>query len=178
MNTEQQKTTETPKKLTREEAVKAACILFELNTKENDILEFAEKAGITFEKESTRTKECVLNEWYGFVHAAIVYALSTKVSNDVMLDYLRCTHDLLQKVGKYDDVAVEAFVDDTFAGYLTLLIQEKQKECPNLFFQKVLGVKDITTLPSERVAFLAGMMAITICALLDKMEEYEYTEEQ
>lgn len=176
MTIEQEKTT-TPKKLTREEAVKAACILFELNTKEKDILEFAEKAGIDFEKESTRTKECVLNEWYGFVHAAIVYALSTKVSNDVMMDYLRCTHELLQKVAGYDDIAVETFVDDTFAGYISLLIQNKQKESPNLFFQRVLGVKDITTLPSEQVAFLAGMMAITICAILDKVEKYEYTEQ-
>ena len=165
-----------PKKLTREEAVKAACILFELNTKEKDILEFAEKAGIDLEKNSTRTKECIFNEWYGFVHAAIVYGLSTKVSNDVMMDYLRCTRELLQKVAGYDDLSVETFVDDTFAGYISLLIQNKQKECPNLFFQRVQGVKDITTLPSERVAFLAGMMAITICAILDKMEEYEYTE--
>lgn len=178
MTSEQEKTDTTPKKkLTREEAVKAASILFELNTKEKDILEFAEKAGITFEQESTRTKECVLNEWYGFVHASIVYALSTKFSNDVMMDYLRCTHELLQKVAGYDDLSVETFIDDTFAGYLTLMVQNKQKECPSLFLQRVLGVKDITTLPSERVAFLAGMMAITICTLLDKMEEYEYTEE-
>ncbi|WP_279062293.1 hypothetical protein [Bilophila wadsworthia] len=32
----------------------------------------------------------------------------------------------------------------------------------------------LETLPKERVAFLSGMMAITMCAILDKLGQYEF----
>ena len=38
----------------------------------------------------------------------------------------------------------------------------------------VVGEGALETLPKERVAFLSGMMAITMCAILDKLGQYEF----
>ena len=45
---------------------------------------------------------------------------------------------------------------------------------PSLFYQRLVGEGALETLPKERVAFLSGMMAITMCAILDKLGQYEF----
>ena len=57
--------------LSPEQAVQAACILFELNTREQDLLEMAQRAGVPCDDEASR--RALTREWYGFVHAAVVY---------------------------------------------------------------------------------------------------------
>ena len=74
--------------LSPEQAVQAACILFELNTREQDLLEMAQRAGVPCGDDASR--------------------------------------------------------------------------------------RALETLPKERVAFLSGMMAITMCAILDKLGQYEF----
>ena len=113
--------------LSPEQAVQAACILFELNTREQDLLEMAPRAGVPCGDDASR--RALTREWYGFVHAAVVYGL---------------------------------------------MAQNQQKQCPSLFYQRLVGEGALETLPKERVAFLSGMMAITMCAILDKLGQYEF----
>ena len=51
--------------LSPEQAVQAACILFELNTREQDLLEMAQRAGVPCDDEASR--RALTREWYGFV---------------------------------------------------------------------------------------------------------------
>lgn len=167
------------KPLSRLDGVRAACLLFELNTREEDILEMAGRAGVApgaTGPEGTGhpvKRDDLLREWRGFVHAAVVYALMAEAPNVVVAEYLRATRELLARAG-YEDEVVEHFIDNTFAAYIRLMAQNRQKECPIRFYEQVLGVSDISCLPSERVAFLSGMMAITMCAVLDKVGNYEF----
>lgn len=173
----------TPKVLSRAEGAQAACFLFELNTREPDILEMAERAGLVPGAPAAGTdgagravdKATLLREWYGFVHAAVVYGLMARAPNAVVADYLRATHDLLGRLAGYDTPAIDAFIDGTFAAYLRLMAQNRQKACPARFYNQVAGVEDLSSLPPERVAFLSGMMAITMCAVLDKFGNYTFS---
>ncbi len=158
--------------LTPEEAVRAACILFELNTGEQDLLDMAGRAGIPCAEEAER--KALVREWYGFVHASVVYGLMAQASNQVMAEYLRCTRTLLAQTAGYTPEQIESFIDETFSGYIRLMAQNQQKECPALFFRRLVGEGSLEKLPKERVAFLSGMMAITICAILDKLGQYEF----
>ncbi len=157
-----------------EQAVQASCFLFELNTRRQDIVEMALKAGIPCDTSHPAILDRTIEEWYGFVHAAVVYALMANAPNAVMAEYLRSTRTLLAQVAGYSPERIEAFIDSTFSGYIRLMAQNQQKQCPLLFFRRVLGVEDITSLPSEQVAFLSGMMAITMCAILDKLNGYAF----
>ena len=82
------------KTLHPEQAVQAACFLFELNTREGDILEMADRAGIPHADAPAR--KTLTREWYGFVHAAVVYGLMAQAPNLVMAEYLRSTRALLE----------------------------------------------------------------------------------
>ena len=163
----------TPKELSPEQAVQAACFLFEINTREQDLLEMAQRAGIPCA--DAKDQSALTREWYGFVHAAVVYGLMAHASNQVMADYLRSTRTLLAQVAGYSPEQIETFIDDTFSGYIRLMAQEKQKLCPALFFQRLLGTESLESLPAEQVAFLSGMMAITMCAILDKFGQYAFS---
>ena len=167
---------DSPKVLTMEQAVQASCFLFELNTRQQDIVEMALKAGIPCDESHPDILERTTEEWYGFVHATVVYALMANAPNAVMAEYLRSTRTLLAQVAGYSQDRIESFIDTTFSGYIRLMAQNQQKQCPLLFFQRVLGVETITSLPSEQVAFLSGMMAITMCAILDKLNNYIFEE--
>ena len=82
--------------LSPEQAVQAACILFELNTREQDLLEMAQRAGVPCGDDASR--RALTREWYGFVHAAVVYGLMAQASNQVMAEYLRSTRTLLSQM--------------------------------------------------------------------------------
>ena len=110
----------------------------------------------------------------GFVHAAVVYGLMAQASNQVMAEYLRSTRTLLSQMAGYTPEQIESFIDDTFSSYIRLMAQNQQKQCPSLFYQRLVGEGALETLPKERVAFLSGMMAITMCAILDKLGQYEF----
>ena len=166
---------EQTKTLTPEQAVQAACILFEINTREQDLMEMADRAGIPHDGETSR--KALVREWYGFVHAAVVYGLMAQASNQVMAEYLRSTRTLLSQVAKYTPEQIEAFIDDTFSGYIRLMAQNQQKQCPALFYQRLVGTNALDALPKERVAFLSGMMAITMGAILDKFAQYAFAVE-
>ena len=165
---------ESPRTLSMEQAVQAACFLFELNTRQQDIAEMAQQAGIPCDESHPDIRDRTTEEWYGFVHASVVYALMANAPNNVMAEYLRSTRTLLSQVAGYSPERIETFIDDCFSGYIRLMAQNQQKQCPLLFFRRVLNVEDVTTLPSEQVAFLSGMMAITMCAVLDKLNGYAF----
>ena len=143
--------------LSPEQAVQAACILFELNTREQDLLEMAQRAGVPCDDEASR--RALTREWYGFVHAAVVYGLMAQASNQVMAEYLRSTRTLLSQMAGYTPEQIESFIDDTFSSYIRLMAQNQQKQCPSLFYQRLVGEGALETLPKERVAFLSGMIA-------------------
>ena len=188
-------------RLSYAEGVRAACLLFEQNTRDADIREFAERAGLmpraaeldaalagmkkrpglaAKEAADTAASDALLRrvrlEWFGFVHAAVVYALMDAAPNDVVFAYLRSTRTLVSTRGELDEAGVDAFVDQTFAGYLERMARKTQRECPLLFYERLLELApgEAASLPAPRLAFVSGMMAITMCCILDKIEQDDF----
>lgn len=165
---------ERKKTLTCAQGVQAAVVLFTLNTGREGILRLAAQADLfrgVPPEELPAVRERVLEEWRAFAHAAVVYALMHRAPNIVVAEYLRETRALLAQQG-YDAAGAEAFIDGPFAAYMELLVQERQKECPPLFFRRVLGRKDGDA-PSGSLASVSGVMAMVLCAVIDKLDGYD-----
>ena len=157
--------------LSPEQAVQAACILFELNTREQDLLEMAPRAGVPCGDDASR-RPSPANGTLRSRRRGI--RPDGPGLQSVMAEYLRSTRTLLSQMAGYTPEQIESFIDDTFSSYIRLMAQNQQKQCPSLFYQRLVGEGALETLPKERVAFLSGMMAITMCAILDKLGQYEF----
>ena len=152
-------------------SVEAACILFELNTRPSQILHLAREAGLPHCADTEAERQLCL-QWYGFVHAAVVAGLMAHAPNAVVVAYLRGTTGLLAARGLSAEESA-AFVDTVFSPYMQLLAEERQRECPALFFQQVCHLPSLDQVPPHTVAMISGAMAMTISAVVDKMERYD-----
>lgn len=158
------------RKLTVAEAVKAASILFELNTGESGVLALAGKAGLPCATEEE--KKALMLEWRAFVHAAVLYGLMVQAPNVVVVEYLRVTQQMLGSLG-YAPKEAEDFVDGAFRSYVDPLVRTRTQECPSVFFRRLLN-KDVAEVPAAAAATVSGVMAMILSAILDKLEQYEF----
>jgi len=138
------------KQLTAAQGMDAACILFELNSKREHIVNLAFGAEIP---EACLTEPGALPdfcaEWRAFVHATVTAGLMQHAPNSVLVGYLRRTGELLAATAKAEGASLHtqavpvsedslnAFVDGPFAAYMPLLAQEKQHQCPVLFCRRL-----------------------------------------
>ncbi len=160
------------KKLHKNQAVDAACILFSLNTEPEHlfaIIDQMEKDG--FAPQSIN-RPLFCREWYGFVHAAIVAGLMVHAPNAVLVDYLRNTSALL-KTRHIAKNQAKHFVDTHFAPYMEMVGKEDQKSCPKHFFMRVCQLQNLEDIPPRALALISGTMALVISAVNDKLESYE-----
>ncbi len=158
------------RKLTVAEAVKAASILFELNTGESGVLALAGKAGLPCATDEE--KKALMLEWRAFVHAAVLYGLMVQAPNVVVVEYLRVTQQMLGSLG-YAPKEAEDFVDGAFRAYVDPLVRTRTQECPSVFFRRLLN-KDVAEVPAAAAATVSGVMAMILSAILDKLEQYEF----
>ena len=158
------------RKLSVAEAVQAAGILFELNTKENGVLAVAQKAGLPCATEEEKKR--LMLEWRAYVHAAVLYALMVQAPNVVVVEYLRVTQDMLKNLG-YSPKEAEDFVDGAFRAYVDPMVRTKTQECPGVFFRRLMN-KDVSEVPADTAAMVSGVMAMIMSAVLDKLEQYEF----
>ena len=177
------------KQLTAAQGMDAACILFELNSKREHIVNLAFGAEIP---EACLTEPGALPdfcaEWRAFVHATVTAGLMQHAPNSVLVGYLRRTGELLAATAKAEGASLHtqavpvsedslnAFVDGPFAAYMPLLAQEKQHQCPVLFCRR-LGYDEDSRITPEILkkiqARLAAVMALVITAIWDKLDQYE-----
>lgn len=158
------------KKLDVATAVQAAGILFELNTGENGVLAMAQKAKLPCA--SGEEKKKLMLEWRAYVHAAVLYGLMVQAPNVVVVEYLRVTQSMLQKLG-YSPKEAEDFVDGAFRAYVDPMVRTKTQECPDVFFRRLLN-RGVSEVPTETAAVVSGVMAMVMSAILDKLEQYEF----
>ncbi|WP_295637431.1 hypothetical protein [uncultured Mailhella sp.] len=158
------------RKLSVAEAVQAAGILFELNAGEKGVLAMAEKAGLPCSTEEE--KKALMLEWRAYVHAAVLYGLMVQAPNVVVVEYLRVTQSMLQKLG-YSPKEAEDFVDGAFRAYVDPMVRTKTQECPGVFFRRLLN-KEVSEVPPATAAMVSGIMAMIMSAVLDKLEQYEF----
>lgn len=158
------------KKLDVATAVQAAGILFELNTGENGVLAMAQKAKLPCA--SGEEKKKLMLEWRAYVHAAVLYGLMVQAPNVVVVEYLRVTQSMLQKLG-YSPKEAEDFVDGAFRAYVDPMVRTKTQECPDVFFRRLLN-RGVSEVPTENAAVVSGVMAMVMSAILDKLEQYEF----
>lgn len=158
------------RRLSVDEAVKAASILFELNTGEAGVLALAGRANLPCA--SDEEKKALMLEWRAFVHAAVLYGLMVQAPNVVVVEYLRVTQQMLGSLG-YAPKEAEDFVDGAFRAYVDPLVRTKTQECPSVFFRRLLN-KEVTEVPAEAAAVVSGVMAMILSAILDKLEQYEF----
>lgn len=158
------------RKLTVAEAVKAASILFELNTGEAGVLALAAGAGLPCT--SDEEKRTLMLEWRAFVHAAVLYGLMVQAPNVVVVEYLRVTQQMLGSLG-YAPKEAEDFVDGAFRAYVDPMVRTKTQECPSVFFRRLLN-RDVAEVPATAAATVSGVMAMIMSAILDKLEQYEF----
>ena len=159
------------KELSVARAVEAATILFELNSGKQGVLAMAGQASLPCSSPAEQQK--LLREWYAFVHAAVLYGLMVQAPNVVVVEYLRVTQSMLAHLGFKEDEAL-VFVDDAFHAYVEPMVRTRTEECPAVFFRR-LQDKDITEVPQHQVAVVSGVMAMILSAILDKLEQYEYS---
>ena len=160
------------KQLSSAQGVEAATILFECNTIPTQVDALATASGIVPEDADASKLMKFRLQWYGYVHAAVVAGLMVHAPNIVMATYLRSTTYLLKKLNISDTVCA-TFVDTYFSPYMELLLHERQKECPALFFRRYAGVENLDSAPQHGVAMLAGAMAMTLGAIHDKLDNYD-----
>ncbi len=158
------------RKLTVAEAVKAASILFELNTGESGVLALAGKADLPCATDEE--KKALMLEWRAFVHAAVLYGLMVQAPNVVVVEYLRVTQQMLGSLG-YAPKEAEDFVDGAFRAYVDPMVRTRTQECPSVFFRRLLN-KDVAEVPAAAAATVSGVMAMILSAILDKLEQYEF----
>ena len=158
------------KKLTVARAVEAAGILFELNTRESGVMAMAQKAGLPCG--TAEEKSRLMLEWRAYVHAAVLYGLMVQAPNVVVVEYLRVTQSMLQKLG-YSPKEAEDFVDGAFRAYVDPMVRTKTQECPGVFFRRLLN-RDVSEIPPATAAMVSGVMAMIMSAVLDKLEQYEF----
>ena len=175
------------KRLSAAQGIEAACILFQLNSKAEDILRMA--AGIQWPPAHLEGPGAMAfcAEWRAFTHAVITAGLMQHAPNNVLMDYLRQTGNLLRAAeppagpgaeGCAAPTDLDSFVDGPFARYMPLLAQEQQARCPELFCQQLASdaarTRGEASPPDDHVkARLAAVMAMVISAVWDKLEQYE-----
>ena len=158
------------RKLSVAEAVQAASILFELNTGESGVLAMAKKANLPCASEEEKKK--LMLEWRAYAHAAVLYGLMVQAPNVVVVEYLRVTQAMLEKLG-YSPKEAEDFVDGAFRAYVDPMVRTRTQECPAVFFRRLMN-RDVSEIPAETAAMVSGVMARVMSASLDKLEQYEF----
>ena len=156
-------------------SVRASLVLFALNTDRNALLRQADAARLFHNvppEALPATRRRLLDEWRAFVHAVIVYGLGHRAPNSVVVEYLRTTRALLEDQG-YSPEATEAFIDGPFHVYMERLMEEKHKECPVIFLRRLYGLDETQPIPAHPLAVFSGLMAMLICAVIDKLDQYD-----
>lgn len=176
------------RRLSAAEGVQAACILFALNTEEAAILHMLRQCGFPsalLQEESAG----LCTEWRAFVHAAVTAALMQHAPAEVVLNYLRQTHQLLGDAAarsfsataahekrilpeNLSAEAVASFVDGPFSAYMPLLAQAGPQGCPALFYRRS-GAELPQSEALAAQARLAAIMALLISTLNDKLDAYD-----
>lgn len=178
------------RRLSAAEGVRAACILFALNTEQDAILHMLRHCGFPPEL-LQRDAAALCTEWRAFVHAAVTAALMQHAPSEVVLAYLRQTHQLLRPENAdaapprteaapddrtTDEDAPRAdldrFVDGPFAAYMPLLAQGGPQGCPALFYRRTGAAQPHAEALAVQ-ARLAAVMALLISTLNDKLDSYD-----
>ncbi len=162
------------KALTWDQAITAACALFELNVNERELEEIAERATLPYGDGYPEETARLRREWMGFVHAGIIYAMMDRASSRSVEGYIACTRQLLEHFAGYDSRTTESFIDTTLSSYVGLLLNRQQRQCPQMLLEAVLGKDYASKLSADQIAFIAGMMAITLCNILDTLERHDF----
>lgn len=157
------------KPLSCAQSVEAAAILFELNTRKDEIAGMAAHAQLPTDAASSLN---VYIEWLAFMHAAIVYTLMHHAPAVVVAEYLRGTRQMLQTYAPTDQHDADRFVDKVFTPYVECLVQERQKDCPTLFIQRITG-QDETKVNPATLRVLSGVMAMALCSVMDALSQYD-----
>ena len=161
------------RRLSVAEAVRAGSILYEWNSKPVGVLALARQAELPCSDPGA--EKALLREWRAFVHAAVLYGLMIQAPNIVVVEYLRVTQDMLRHEGYTPDEA-ERFVDEAFRAYVEPLLRTQTKECPAVFFGRLIG-RELADVPPRAAAVVSGVMAMIFAAVLDKLEQYEFAAE-
>lgn len=152
------------------QAVEAAAILLEIHTKRDEIATMLTHAEI---QQDVVNVQASYLEWLAFIHAAIVYSLMHRAPASVVAAYLRATTQLLQHHAPNEaSSGVQHFVDSVFSPYMECLTQERQKDCPALFIQRVCG-HAVQTAKITTLRVISGVMAMALCSILDAVSQYD-----
>lgn len=170
------------RRLSAADGVRAACILFALNTEQDATLRMLGHCG--FPPELLHADAAALcTEWRAFVHAAVTAALMRHAPAEVVLEYVRRTRHLLGETPAPDtrpetsaasgpSDALDRFVDGPFAAYMPLLAQADPQACPGLFYRRT-GAAQPQPEALAVQARLAAVMALLIGTLSDKLDAYD-----
>lgn len=159
----------TKKTLSCAQAVAAALILFELNTRKDEVTSMSLHAGLP---QGPDIAQKIYLEWLAFLHAALVYTLMHQAPAAVVAAYLRETTHLLKAHAGVETEKASAFIDSTFTPYMECLVQEKQKDCPVLFLQRITGQEN-TALKPATLRVVSGVMAMALCSIMDALSQYD-----
>ena len=155
------------KELSVQDALEVCYIIFEKNCQKDALKTFQEKIYLSDIPHAAFAKE-----WYAFVFGAIYHGFSQYAPAFMVLEYVRSIKYFLKEYG-YAEGEITAFLDNQFQAYIQLIIEEKVKECPALFYKRLLD-KNLSEADKKSVIPLSGAMAMLVANCLDIFEKYDY----
>jgi len=149
------------------QAIEIAIRLFEENIDESEIRNMLKIAKLDLAQNMLAQ---AFLEWQAFIHATIVYSLMHHAPAVIACEYIKNIKGIMKKYHHSDDE--DFFIDKVFSAYMQCFVADKAKECPQVFIKKTLNI-NINTCSTQTIQIIAGVMALTISNILDKIELFE-----
>lgn len=183
------------KKLSLQEAIQAGHYVYSLNTEKEASLRLAEHFACLELLDNIKIKhtlpcltvlsdsrELFLWEWRAFVHAAIIHGLSKYAPAIVVVEYVRTVQNVLQTQYPVDyDELIKVFIDEPFSQYVQVVLEEKNQECPAIFFKRLFDIDiknhikmDTNEKYTTCLAGITSTMAMLFAASEDAFEKFDY----
>ncbi len=156
------------RELSVQEAIEVCFIIFEKNCAAGALQAFQKRAFLSSVPFAEFAKE-----WQAFVFAAVYHGFSQYAPAYMVLEYVRSIKYFLKEYG-YDEEETILFLDNQFQAYIQLIIEEKVKDCPKLFYKRLLA-KDLSEIGKRSAVLLSGAMAMLVANCLDIFENYTYS---
>lgn len=156
------------RELSVQEAIEVCFIIFEKNCEAGALQAFQKQTFLSSVPFAEFAKE-----WHAFVFAAVYHGFSQYAPAYMVLEYVRSIKYFLKEYG-YDEKETALFLDNQFQAYIRLIIEEKVKDCPELFCKRLLA-KGLCEMEKRSVVLLSGAMAMLVANCLDIFENYTYS---
>ncbi len=163
--------------LAPQQALEKACEIFKVYTNADTLQKLATLLLLSTDKKScSETLLRLRQEWYGFIHASVLYAMMGRMTSKTMSQYIEVTREIMHDFESCN-VPFELFMNETLTEYVEYLTNNEQQQCPTFFIHKVIGKGVDKQTSTQFLEAISGIMMTSLCDILDIFESYTYLQE-